>query len=691
MSQTGAELGLALIGCGEVTRAKHLPAICSLPDFKLVALADIDTARAARMAEAFGVARHVGSVGEILSLPGVAAVGVCTPPATHAEIAATAFRAGKHVWIDKPLALAAEDCRLLIEERRRAGTLAMTGFHMRFHRLVRQARERIQSGCLGPLESVRVVWHSPRGDDNTPEWKTKRALGGGALTEIAVHHFDLVRFLLDSEIEEIVACSRDEVRDDECAVVTARMSNGVLVAGEFSERSPHEIEIVVNGRAGQLKVDLLRFDGLELRGAREVPGDPAIRIRSALRLLRELPAGISTMRQGGDYRISYKSAWGHFAAAIRAGKMPEATLEDGLRATQAVCAALESRTRRVVVAVPRGIDAESRPAGAAAGVAPDASGLTFSVVVPTWNRCAQLWSMLDALAGQDFPSSRFEVVVVDDGSTQPVETVVSGFQRKLNIRLIRLARGGCAAARQRGVEASRGTFIAFTDDDCRPSPDWLSRLHSALERRPGNAVGGPTRNALGKNLCAEASQLVVNALAFARHNGNGGARFNPTTNLAFPAAALRRIGGLDPGWTIPGGEDRDVCARWVEAGLSLRPEPRACVYHYHGLSLWQLIRQHYHYGRGAWQFHTSETRGGARSVRSFEPLGFYAALFAIPFRTRSIPSALALTGLVGFTQLATAAGFGTEAVATLLGLRRRKTSGQVDGRCPVLPANRTIP
>lgn len=319
-----------------------------------MAVADLDEERGAAVARQFGIRGCCRDVDDLLASYEVDAVGVCTPPDSHARIAVAAMEAGKHVWVDKPLALSRQDCLRMIEQAKRRKAIAVTGFHMRFHRLVRQAQECLRGGAVGAVESVRLAWHSPRSDRQAPEWKRRRASGGGALIEIAVHHFDLLRMLLATEIAEVFALGRNGTRDDENAVVSARMSNGVLVSGEFSERARHEIEVVVNGAGGTLRIDCLRFDGLELTGAREVPGDPKVRLRQIKRFIGTLPEGIGVMRRGGDYRDSYRLAWADFLQAVRSGGKPGVTLDDGLRALAAVNAAVESRLTGKPVAVETG-------------------------------------------------------------------------------------------------------------------------------------------------------------------------------------------------------------------------------------------------------------------------------------------------------------------------------------------------
>lgn len=334
---------LALIGCGEVTRAKHAPSIQGLAGVEVVALCDLDLARCRSVGTLFPAARLCTDSREVLSILDVDAVGVLTDPGSHTELALAAIGAGKHVLVEKPLALNVSDAARLLCEANSAGVVAMTGFHMRFHRLLKPARERIARGDLGEIESIRVIWHSPRGDAGIADWKMARVNGGGALVEIAVHHLDLIRYLLGSEFEWVHAATKNGTREDETTVLIAKMSDGVLVTGEFSERSPHEIEVVVSGKAGWLRVDCLKFDGLQYRNYREVPGSPSVRFRSLATFVHNFPTGMRTIR-GGDYLKSYEESWKHFVGCIRRGTPPAATFEDGLRAVEAVTAAVESLT-----------------------------------------------------------------------------------------------------------------------------------------------------------------------------------------------------------------------------------------------------------------------------------------------------------------------------------------------------------
>jgi glycosyltransferase involved in cell wall biosynthesis len=114
-----------------------------------------------------------------------------------------------------------------------------------------------------------------------------------------------------------------------------------------------------------------------------------------------------------------------------------------------------------------------------------------SVIVPVFNDSAQLRTCLEALRDQTHPSEHLEVIVVDNGSDEDVAGVVSAFP---GFRLEREDAVGSYAARNQGIEASKGEILAFTDADCVPDPQWVAAGVAALRADPGlGAVGGPIR------------------------------------------------------------------------------------------------------------------------------------------------------------------------------------------------------
>jgi predicted dehydrogenase len=267
------------------------------------------------------------------------------------------------VLIEKPLVLSLDDADALIEAARGTNARVLMGFHMRWHRLVRRARAIARGGALGDLESIRATWYSPRDDAGLPAWKARRDRGGGVLVEIAVHHFDLWRYLLGTEVAEVHARTRHGRRDDEAAVVSASLANGMLASVALSERTGHDIELELCGDRGRLRLACQRFDGLETYAVSETGGMVRPRLRNLRRTVLDLPRGLARIRKLGDYGDSYRAQWQHFVDAVRTGTQPDCTLEDGREALRVVLAATASAARGMPVAVadaPRAI-APARP------------------------------------------------------------------------------------------------------------------------------------------------------------------------------------------------------------------------------------------------------------------------------------------------------------------------------------------
>ncbi|MBN1259042.1 MAG: glycosyltransferase [Anaerolineae bacterium] len=281
----------------------------------------------------------------------------------------------------------------------------------------------------------------------------------------------------------------------------------------------------------------------------------------------------------------------------------------------------------------------------------------FSIIIPTYARPRQLETCLHALAQLDYPRDRFEVIVVDDGSEAPPEAIVAAFHQQLDVTLLSPSHAGPAAARNTGAGRARGEFLAFTDDDCRPAPDWLHVLAAHLAGGV-HAVGGRTINALEDNVYSTASQWIVD-MVYAHFNADPTqARFFATNNLAVPAAAFRAVGGFDGAHFIFASEDRDFCDRWLHHGQRLVYAPQAIVYHAHPLSLRSFWRQHLSYGRGAFRFHRARARRNSGQIRN--DISFHAHLPALIRRTRPpgrIGRQVHLLSLLAVWQLANAVGY----------------------------------
>jgi GT2 family glycosyltransferase len=194
-----------------------------------------------------------------------------------------------------------------------------------------------------------------------------------------------------------------------------------------------------------------------------------------------------------------------------------------------------------------------------------------AVVVATYNRAALLPRLIAGLEAQR-DAGDFEVVIVDDASTDETETVLRDLAARspIPIRCERLARNaGPATARNVGWRASSAALVAFTDDDCVPSPTWLAQLVSSA--REYDVVQGRTlpdpaqRDALGP---------FSRTLDISHEDG-----YYQTCNIAYRRDLLERLGGFHEKFRFPAGEDTDLAWRAKEAGATTTFDAAAVVHH----------------------------------------------------------------------------------------------------------------
>ena len=296
-------ISVAVIGCGYAAEV-HLPAICSLKQARLTALADSDSTRLEAMANRYGIERRHLDWRELIHDPANQVIAVFTPPHLHFEMTREAVRAGKHVMVEKPLVADLAEADRLIEETSSSRAKITIGYNLRFHRQIRQLRRLIQDGALGNIEFVRGVATSPTAlRENFPDYRRKRELGGGVVIELAVHYYDLWEHLLDTRLQHVTAMSRSAEGADITAFVAGRMASGALVSAEFSLKATEQHEIEVYGDRARAKASLYRFDGLRVFALGTHEGDIGHRLRHLYDAAMRLPEALWTAPAGGVFGI----------------------------------------------------------------------------------------------------------------------------------------------------------------------------------------------------------------------------------------------------------------------------------------------------------------------------------------------------------------------------------------------------
>jgi GT2 family glycosyltransferase len=213
----------------------------------------------------------------------------------------------------------------------------------------------------------------------------------------------------------------------------------------------------------------------------------------------------------------------------------------------------------------------------------------ISVVVCTHNGSQTLAECLREVLRVDYPN--YELIVVDDGSTDNSKVIASQFA----CRLISTRNAGLSSARNTGLAAATGEIVAYLDDDAYPDPHWLKYLAEAFNSTSHCGIGGP-------NLVPPEDPAVAQCVG----NAPGGpihvlltdtvAEHIPGCNMAFRKSSLTKIGGFDPLFHTAG-DDVDLCWRLQEMGWTIGFSPAAVVWHHRRKSIRAFLKQQKGYGQ----------------------------------------------------------------------------------------------
>jgi GT2 family glycosyltransferase len=296
--------------------------------------------------------------------------------------------------------------------------------------------------------------------------------------------------------------------------------------------------------------------------------------------------------------------------------------------------------------------AGTAPQYPAIGIDSSVPGPRISVVVPTRGRPAALAACLAALARSTLDAEALELVVVGDGDDVAPPPQGAGGRFPLVWRP--QPQGGPAAARNHGARVARAPVLAFTDDDCRPAPDWAERMAERVERDPAALVAGAVRNGLPRNLWSSASQLVLDVVVDMYNGRPGLPGFAPSSNIAMRRETFTAAGGFDERFRTAAGEDREFCDRCFAKGHPLVLEPAAVVEHFHHLDARRFIGQYAAYGRGEVTYRAVSAAGGGQANVIDE--SFYLRLLQASLSHGPVRGA-ALAILVAASQVAFMASF----------------------------------
>lgn len=323
MSET-EQIGIAVVGLGEIGQI-HVEGVVRSPAANLVAVSDLDEALC-RATSARTGARIASDLADVLADPKVQAVSLCLPHHLHHPLALQVIAAGRHVLVEKPLAMDPAECRAICDAASAAGVAAGVSHNQIFYPPHVKARELIADGSLGTPVMMRLRLGI---GGKYPGWRTDvSSAGGGLLFDAGVHRFYLARYLF-GEAEVVGAVlDRPATEGEDLAVVTLRFESGAIGVIEANYHGPpgafdDSVEIVGSEQS-------LYLSGLEadFEGFRTGPA------------LRRYDGAWHDVQVGpGAWPDSVHASVNAFAEAVRDGRPVPVSAEDGLRVVELIHAA----------------------------------------------------------------------------------------------------------------------------------------------------------------------------------------------------------------------------------------------------------------------------------------------------------------------------------------------------------------
>ena len=228
------------------------------------------------------------------------------------------------------------------------------------------------------------------------------------------------------------------------------------------------------------------------------------------------------------------------------------------------------------------------------------SNLSISIITPSFNRVEELAQLLDSLEKQTYNMELVESIISDDGSTDETEALVREWEKKTtySIKYITQENQGPGAARNHGLQKSKGDLILFIDSDCEAHPDWIKTIVDEFQNSSFDAFGGPDSGKDNFSVLQKAIDYSMTSFfttgGMRGHSENMIAKFYPRThNMGITRNIYEKIGGFG---SLRHGQDIEFSNRIHKADSKVRFIKNAIVYHRRRTSLRQFFKQVFNWG-----------------------------------------------------------------------------------------------
>lgn len=255
------EVRVGVLGLGSIAQVVHLPVLATMEGVNLVAVCDADHAKARAIAGRFGIPRvHVNDE-QVFRSDDLDAIVICTPSHLHETQAIAALEAGKHVLVEKPIALDADAAARVVAAAESAGRAIMVAMNNRYRPDAAALRPFAMGGELGDIFLIRGAWLNRKVRVIRPTWRHRRkTAGGGALMDLGVQTIDLALWLMNFPEVASVTCHTHQgeaMEVEDTAAMLLRLRNGGAISltvgwSLLAERDRHYLRILGTRGSGAM-------------------------------------------------------------------------------------------------------------------------------------------------------------------------------------------------------------------------------------------------------------------------------------------------------------------------------------------------------------------------------------------------------------------------------------------------------
>lgn len=308
-------LQLGIIGVGRIGKL-HVQNLLTMSGVMVKAVSDINLDTSREWAQSVGIAVVTENYHDILSDPEIDAVLICSSTNTHTHIIEEAAAAGKHIFCEKPLSFDIKGTAKAVDAAKRAGVSLQIGFNRRFDHNFRRVRSAVIQSEIGSPHILKITSRDP--EPPSPEYIK---VSGGLFMDMAIHDFDLARFLIGSDVEEVYAQGAvsidpvfEELGDIDTAVTTLKFANGVIGVIDNSRKAVYGYDqrVEVFGSDGSVSVDNDYHNSAKVMTRKNVYCDTPkffFLERYSQAYIDELRAFVDSIREGGQVLVDGNDAY----------------------------------------------------------------------------------------------------------------------------------------------------------------------------------------------------------------------------------------------------------------------------------------------------------------------------------------------------------------------------------------------